>query len=331
MAVEDVVLRASELVRSIRARDARLALDQFELESVAGSHALVATTGAEAAESDAVCSASVFGMAVEGDDVGGFHYTGDVGRTLADFERRIAAANDDFVTTALGNLGAGRAETYQGPVWFSPEAFLSVFVSPVVGGASAIAVQRGRSALGGKLGTQIASPLVSIHDDPGDVTLAGAGRFDREGQPTRRFALVEDGVLKGFLYNAYAAAVDGTRSTGHASGGARSLPGLGTHAVVVAPGTTPRAELVRTLGRGLWVQRFSGTVDPASGDFSGVAKSARWIEPDGSQRPVRETLLSGNAFALLPRVLGLSSEQKRCSGSSLAPWALVDGVSVTAG
>jgi PmbA protein len=193
-------------------------------------------------------------------------------------------------------------------------------------------VQRGRSALAGKLGQSIAVPMLDIVDDPTDDSLAGAGAFDREGQPTSRFPIVERGVLASYLFNGYAAAVEGRESTGHAKGGARSVPGLGVHAIVVRPGTGgDLAAMLRSLSRGLFVQRFSGTVDPASGDFSGVAKSARWVENGRVVRPVRETLLSGNAFRLLSSIASLSSVDERCMGASRAPYAIVDGVSVTAG
>jgi PmbA protein len=110
------------------------------------------------------------------------------------------------------------------------------------------------------------------------------------------------------------------------------VPGLSPHAVVVGAGTGgTRADLERALGRGLYVQRFSGTVDPASGDFSGVAKSARWIEGGVPVRSLKETLLSGNAFALLKKIVALSSRSERCSGSARAPYAIVDDISVTAG
>ena len=102
--------------------------------------------------------------------------------------------------------------------------------------------------------------------------------------------------------------------------------------MVVAPGTggDPQAMLAG-LGRGLLVQRFSGSVDPASGDFSGVAKSARWVEGGVVVRPVRETLISGNAFDLLEKICALSSQAESLMGSGKAPWALVDELSVTAG
>ena len=110
------------------------------------------------------------------------------------------------------------------------------------------------------------------------------------------------------------------------------MPGLGCSAIQVAPGEggTPE-DLRRRLDKGLVAQRFSGTVDPASGDFSGVAKSARWVEGGQVVRSVRETLLSGNAFQLLESLDALSSESESVMGSAIAPWALIDGVSVTGG
>jgi PmbA protein len=85
------------------------------------------------------------------------------------------------------------------------------------------------------------------------------------------------------------------------------------------------------LDRGLLVGRFSGSVDPASGDFSGVAKSGRWVEAGEVVRPVRETLFGGNLFDLMPQILQLSSEPETVMGAALSPWAIVDGVAVTAG
>ena len=332
LSVERVVEIAHDFFARARSVDPRLSLDSASLALHCSTHALCSSTGARAAESDALLSLSLFGMAIEGDDVGGFDACGDCVRDPAQLESAIKSVIERFSEAALGNLGARAGESYRGPVLFAPQAFFSVFVSPLLSAASAVAVQRGRSALAGKLGQAIAHPSLSIHDDPSDTALAGACSFDREGQPARPFALVERGTLCGYLYNGYAARVDGCTSTGHATGGADSVPGLGTHAVSVAPGSGgDRAAMLRALGRGLYIQRFSGTVDPASGDFSGVAKSARWIENGVLARPLRETLISGNAFDLLRTGGVLGSEAERINGAVRAPSALVDGVSVTAG
>jgi len=329
----DRVLRAGQdLVLRSKAGDSRLAIESASMDASALARAVVTSRGIRASESDAQIGCSVFGMAVDGADVGGFHYAGDSVRSLADVDAAVEAAAREFSLVSLGNLGARPAQSYTGPVLFAPDALLEIFVSPVLSAASAIGVQRGRSPLAGKIGTAIASPSITIHDDASDRTLAGASAFDREGQPCGRFGIVEQGKLVSYLYNGYAAAVEGRASTGHAAGSPRSVPGLSTHAVSVLAGTGGgRRELERALGRGLYVQRFSGTVDPASGDFSGVAKSARWIEGGEVAYPVKETLIGGNVFDLLKRVIALSSKAERCSGEARAPYALLDAVAVTAG
>lgn len=332
MAIEDVVERAAALLAMANGIDPRLATDKASLSLYRGASAVHSSAGARAAESDAALSLSLFGMAIDGDDVGGFDYWGDFVRNAADFEAIQKAAVERYAAAALGNLGAGAAESYNGPVLFSPAAFQDVFVAPLISAASAIAVQRGRSALAKRLGKQVAHPSISITDDPTDLRLGGASSFDREGIATRLFPIVKDGVLQSFLYNGYAAQVDGVASTGHAAGGPRAVPGLGPHAVVVAGGEGGSADALRaTLGKGLMVQRFSGTVDAASGDFSGVAKSARWIEKGVEVRPVRETLFSGNVYELLEKIQALSTDPEVVMGGCRAPWALVDGVSVVAG
>jgi len=329
--VPAVVALGRELVAQ-STPDPRLALDKAQMTLVRGTHAVASTTGTAAVESDANLSFHVFGMAVDGDDVGGFHYCGDCVRDRGTLETRLARVADEFSSVALGNLGAQAGESYQGPVAFSPAAFWSIFLAPLVSAASAVAVQRGRSALAGKVGERIAAAVLGIVDDPTDRDLAGVTSFDREGQPCGRFPLVEDGVLQSYLFNGYAANVGATRSTGHAAGGARGVPGIAPHSVCVAPGIggTPD-DLLRSLDRGLFVQRFSGTVDPASGDFSGVAKSARRVEGGRVICAVKETLLSGNAFELLKNDLVLSSTAETLSGSLRAPHALIDGLNVSAG
>jgi PmbA protein len=332
MSVSEAVERGAEFLRRACQRDPRISIDKAFFSVQRETRAVRTSAGVRAAESDAAATVMLFGMAIDGDDVGGFDYWADTVRDVRQLDAAMDESVERFAKSVLGNLSAERAESYRGPVLFAPAAFLEVFIDPLLAAASAIAVQRGRSALKDKLGERIASPTLCVADDPTDPALHGATGFDREGQPAGRFPIVEAGVLAGFLYNGYAARVDGRESTGHAAGGARNVPGLGPHAVVVAPGADgDAAALRRAFGRGLYLQRFSGSVDPASGDFSGVAKSARWIEDGSSVRSLKETLISGNAFELLGRIVALSSENPRVMGASRAPFAIVDGVSVTAG
>jgi PmbA protein len=180
--------------------------------------------------------------------------------------------------------------------------------------------------------TAIANPRLTLRDDPTDQDLAGAAAFDREGVPARPFTLLQEGVLLGWMHNAHSASVGKTVSTGHARGGARSVPALGPHGLVVSTGDGGDEHAMRrALGRGLYIERFSGTVDPTNGDFSGVAKSSRWIEGGMVSHSVKETLISGNALQLLQRIALVSSHSVLLGGAAKAPMVIVDGIDVTAG
>ena len=332
--VAEVVERAQTLGNSVIGHDARVSVDQASFSAVTGASVIVNSRGVLQSDEDAALTMSVMALAVDGDDTGGFDYRGAVVRSGAEVEAELQRIAREVATACVGNLGATTAKTYKGLVAFAPSAFASSFLGPLLGSVSAIAVQRGRSFLAEKIGETIA-PGLTLVDDPTDPRMAGARAFDREGLPARRTAIVEDGVLKTFLHNSYSAAVGGTVSTGHAQGGARAVPGLGCHAMrldaVGSDALEDEAALLKALGTGLYIQRFSGSVDAASGDFSGTAKSARWVENGEIVRSVNEVMLSGNAFELLNGSTRLSKATERVGGSSQIPWALVDGVSVTAG
>ncbi|MEL6904503.1 MAG: TldD/PmbA family protein [Planctomycetota bacterium] len=330
--IEAAVEHAAELNRRAAAHDPRLSVDRASVSSIAGSTLVLSSRGVRAYDEDAAATLSLMALATDGDETGGFDYRGAVLRRAADLDEESARIAREVADACVGNLGAKPGKSYVGPVLFAPAAFATAFVGPFASALSGLAVQRQRSGLADKLG-EIVAPGVRIVDDPGDLQAAGACAFDREGQPAQRRSLVEDGVLTTFLHNAYTGAVGGHPSTGHASGGARSTPGIGAHALDVAPASdaapADESAALAALGTGLYVQRLSGSVDAASGDFSGAAKSARWVENGQVVGAVQEVMLSGNAFELLAAGPTLTRERVRLGGSSQLPWALVDGVSVT--
>jgi PmbA protein len=322
----------ADLVRTTREKSAKFSLDGASADLSRGVQAVANSRGVLAHESDGLVSLSLMGMAIDGDEVGGFHYDSGAWRSLAAARAAARPMVEGVVDICLANLGARAATSYKGPVLFSADAFVDLFVAPLVAGSSALAVQRGRAPLAKLLGQAVASPLFTLRDAPHDLDLAGAAAFDREGVPTAAFDLVRAGVLQGWLHNAHSAAVGGTTSTGHARGGARGVPGLGPHALVVEAGEGgDESAMARALGRGLWVERFSGTVDPTNGDFSGVAKSSRWVDGGSASHAVKETMISGNALHLLRQIARVGSVHTLLGGAAKAPMVLVDGVDVTAG
>jgi PmbA protein len=167
------------------------------------------------------------------------------------------------------------------------------------------------SRWGTQIGEAVAAPILSIVDDgllPAGLATAS---FDREGGAHRHFDLIQEGTLTALMHNSYSANAMGKESTGHASGSARSIPGIGPTNFEI-------------------VTRFSGRADPISGDFSGVAKGAYLIKNGKLDRPVTGTLVSGNAFQALKDLSGVSQERERVFNFTL-PYLRLEGISVTAG
>jgi PmbA protein len=328
LSADDAVALAVRLLQSARDVDARVSVDSGSVGTSHGTSAIATSKGIRLAEIDGAVTWGLFGMAVDGDEVGSFDQGYDAVRCADDVD--VEATGRDFAARVLALLRprAGRSAT--GPAVFSPEAFEEIFLGTLCAGIDGDAVLKGKSRLRDKLGARIASRGFTVVDDgtlPGGI---GSAPFDREGLPHRRTVLVGDGVLHRFLYDGKTARRAGRPPTGHASGSARSLPGIGATNLRVAPGRLADDALLRELGNGLLVGRFSGNVDEVSGDFSGVAKGSFAVRNGRRAFPVQETLIAGNVFDLLQRIVERGATLHRKMATE-CPYVLVDGLKVTAG
>jgi PmbA protein len=112
--------------------------------------------------------------------------------------------------------------------------------------------------------------------------------------------LVENGVLKSFIYNTQVAARAGVESTGNASrGGYTSLPGIGTHNLYLTAGQYSQEEIIAATWRGLLLKGVTGYgINPGNGNFSGGA-TGFWIENGKIAYPVEGLAIAGSADQIL--------------------------------
>lgn len=219
------------------------------------------------------------------------------GRGLSDLQSpeevgRIAAER------TLRRLGARKVPTCEVPVVFDPET-ASDLLDDIFGAVSGYAVFRNATFLKDRLGEQVASPLLTVVDDGRRPRGLGTRPFDGEGLRTRRNVPIENGALRTFLCDTYAARKLGTRPCGCARRSAGGLPGVGRSNLWIEAGTTPAGELVRGLRRGLLVTDLIGFgVDLVSGDYSRGAVG-QWIEDGRIVHPVHEVTVAGNLRDML--------------------------------
>ena len=238
----------------------------------------------------------------------------------------VSTVIDDLLERLAAALGGRPLPSGRWPVVFAPRVGVE-FLDLLAQAVSAEAVQRGRSCLGRSLGKPVAASRVSVVDDgrrPGGLATSG---WDDEGHPTQRTPVIDGGRLRSFLHSTETARRGRTVSTGNAvrSGGA---PSPGPTNFYLAPGTMPRADLLRGAGRAFWVWDVIGmhTADPASGDFS-VGAAGAWLEGGRPRRGVRGVTLAGRLSDVLNGVTAVADDLTWL-GPFGSPTFLVKGLTV---
>jgi PmbA protein len=201
----------------------------------------------------------------------------------------------------LRRLGAKKIATQQVPVIFESEMSASL-LSSLFAAVSGSAIYKGASFLIGKLGHQIASPQVTVYDDGTIRGALGSKPFDAEGLPTRKTTVVEKGVLKSYLLDAYSSRKLGLNSTGNATRGVGDAPSVGPTNFYLAAGTASPEEIIHTVSRGLYVIELLGFgVNHVTGDYSRGAMGL-WIENGELTYPVEEITIAGNLKEMLMNI-----------------------------
>ena len=238
------------------------------------------------------------------------------------------------VDSALQKLGGEPAPTGQYPVVFDSQA-MSDLLATFSGIFSSEAAQKGLSRLADAQGTVIASPLVTLTDDPFHPENPMPMPFDAEGSPTRTKNIIENGVLTTLLYNLKTAHKAGTTTTGNASKGGYDAPiGIRPFSLVLQGGDHTEEQLLQEVGNGVYVNSLNGLhagADPITGDFS-LQSAGFMIENGVRTRYVKSFTVAGNFYQLLKDITALAdnSHLPRPLGSTAfgAPTTVVKGLSI---
>jgi len=177
-------------------------------------------------------------------------------------------------------------------------------------GLEADLVQKGLSAYHGRVGRPVAAEALSILDDATLVGRRGFLHVDDEGSPGQRTVLVEDGVLKGYLYDRLTARRDRVQSTGNGRRESyRFRPIVRMTNTLIAPGTLEPQAIIAETRRGLLVTRMGGgEVDTATGNFVFKVNEAFLLEDGKVGAPVRGATLIGNGPQILEQIDRVGSD-----------------------
>lgn len=317
---EEKIDLALELERATRAADGRVSgIESADYSDGLSDTVIVSTAGIRAVSRDASCHVSVYCVAEDDDDTQtGFGFS--VGRLPSELDVDVASA--DAARRATRLLGATKPGSERTTIVLDPYV-TAQFLSIIGGTLSGESVLKGRSLFADRLGEEVASGLVTLVDDPTNVAAHTASETDGEGLASRRNVLIEDGVLRTFVHNAYTARRAGTVSTANAVRGIASTPSAGCRALSLKPGTLDQAALLAEVGDGVLVSSVSGLhsgVNPVSGDFSTGAEGLR-IQGGSLGAPLREFTIGSTLQRMLGDVVAVGADIEwlpmRAAGQSL--------------
>ena len=205
---------------------------------------------------------------------------------------------------------------YMGDLIITPDC-VEDFISYVTGYLGDYYLISGTSIFKDSLNTEIADPRLTLRSMPVSEEIADGYFFTGDGYAAENSTVIEKGVLRSFILSLYGSLKTGKPKAVNSGG-----------AWMIDPGDSSFEEMVRSVGRGILLCRFSGGNPSDNGDFSGVAKNSYSIENGEVKSPIKETMINGNLAELLKNIRGISRERIDY-GSGILPWIQVGGITIS--
>ena len=171
-------------------------------------------------------------------------------------------------------------------------------------GLEADLVNKGASVFAGRIGEQVASPLVTLVDDGTMGGEWGCFAIDDEGHVAQRNVLIQDGVLVDYMWDGLRARKEGRSSSGNGRRQSyQHLPMVRMTNTYLLGGTSRPDEILADTDSGVYIAHLGGgQVNTATGDFVFGMTEAYLIEDGQITEPLREGNLIGNGPAVLRNI-----------------------------
>ncbi|MEM7439663.1 MAG: TldD/PmbA family protein [Pseudomonadota bacterium] len=226
---------------------------------------------------------------------------------------------------AADRAGATRPPTGAFPVLFD-ERISGSLIGHLVSAINGSAITRGASFLKDALGDRVLPKGLNLTEDPFRARIRGSKPFDGEGLPVARRALVEDGILQGWILDLATGRKLGLASTANASRGVGAPPMPSVGNLELTPGVDTRDDLIAQMGTGLIVTSMIGsTINLNTGDYSRGAAGV-WVENGEVIGPVNECTIAGNLRDMLASMTPANDAQAHLS--RVVPSLLVEGLTI---
>jgi len=211
-------------------------------------------------------------------------------------------------------------------VLFTPVT-LQTLVEPIMACLNGRAVTRGISPFAGRLGEAAFSPKLTIVEDGTLDGGVGSRMYDGQGVHCRRVPLIDKGVIAEYLLD-----LDTAHKLGRAPTGTGGIGFIEPNNLLIAAGDVPKDDLLAGMKRGIVIDNTMGAWagNPYAGQVTGNISRGFLVEDGKMVGRVKDCMFSANSFTHLRDHLVALSEETEQQWGTVAPYALVSDVSVTA-
>ncbi len=176
--------------------------------------------------------------------------------------------------------------------------------------------RKGSSAFSDKIGQKVANENVTVIDEGCIPNRRGSLNIDDEGNQTEKTVLIENGILKGYMFDELNARLMGKKPTGNGrreSFAYNPIPRM-TNTYMLG-GKYSHDEIIASIKDGLYAESFEGgQVDITSGQFV-FNCSIAWVIKNGKlSHPVKGCALVGNGPECLKYVSMIGNNLELDSG-----------------
>ena len=176
--------------------------------------------------------------------------------------------------------------------------------------------RKNTSVFSGKIGEQVTSTLCTIVDDGTIDNRRGSLSIDDEGTQSQKTVLIENGILKGYLFDKLNAKLMNAHSTGNGRRESYAcLPMPRMTNTYMLPGDSTFDEIISSVDYGLYAPNFAGgQVDITSGKFVFSTSEAYLIEKGKITTPVKGATLIGSGIETMQQISMVGNDLQLDSG-----------------
>lgn len=324
----DRARRLESVAKSVDSRIEKVPYNRYWESS--SDHSIYNTRGVRARQRETASGGYSYVLAKQGEEsrmAGESFYSRDAQTAPVDAVAKSSAEK------AIGKLGSTAPTTGQYAVVLDREV-VAELIELFAGYFSAKSVSERTSLFGdatkNELGKMVASPLVSLTDDPNLSGGVGNRPFDAEGAATKKTRLIEAGRLNAFLTNSFYSKKLNMPHTASATRSAKTQLQIGYSNLVLEPGNNTFEQLVSGSEPVIYVNDISGLHSgfrAGSGEFSLPAEGELW--QNGKRvKSICNFVISGSVRELLNGVEKVSSRMSDCTRAVVAPDLRIKSLSI---